>query len=731
MTETKNPLNSRMILEIFGFNSQIYNEGIQFLQKKSTNIKNFDKNYQDWKETFYKIYGKEISLELFLDQSYFAHILKLLVISKHLSIKNLDLEDVYVEYKLINGLDLNIFDNDCFFWVNFDKKFVKKIYDKIKNTKYAIEDLFSDLYQQIFISDLRHKIGEFFTPSILVRQMIDDIYEFGSKILDPSCGSGNFLVDIIIKIISSSKSEGLKQKAIQNVYGFDINPLAIITTKTNIYLLLLEYFNNDTSILPDLNIFLVDSLFPESSKKKNQKKITETYNSFDIVIGNPPWLTYKDLHDKNYQIKIRELSSNLNIKPPSQYITHIELAAVFFYAIPLKFLKSNGMIFFVMPKSVINGDHCYRFRSFSLFNDDLEIWDFPKNYFFNVPHICLKAEYIGKINKSSIIDKYPIRAKIFNNKLELKEETIYTSLEIDDNGAKLILAKDDMGVLNKLKKSPYRKLFFQGATLVPRTLVFFIINEKTESTLTISSDPDVESRAKKNWEYNFKEVEIEQQFRFKTFLNRDLIPFFLKHKKNIFLPVNDQFEHDLDFLQNHPLALNFYEKLNKFYQAHKKETSEINTLFANLNYWNKLSKQIDNKAYIVVYNASGSNLKAAVINNKNHKLIIASENYYYSTDSLKEAHYLAAILNSPNLSRNIKLIKSSRHIHKRPFVFPIPIYDETNEIHYKLAKKGIKCETLAQDLFFKNPKIKSEKVRTIINQKLLKIQELTDQIIFY
>ena len=731
MTEKDRVLDSGMIVDLFGFNSEIYYECLQYLREMTKIEDKYDRNYTLWSEIFSKIYGKEISLELFITHSYFTHLLKILLISRLLSNKNLNFEQLFKRYKSKNMRDLRLYEIDSFFWVHFNKSLVKKILNQIRNIKVAKGDLFNNLYQQIFLSDLRHKSGEFFTPSLLVSKMVDDTYKFGKKVLDPSCGSGSFLVNIILRIINSSNSKVKKQAAILNIFGFDINPLAVYTTKINITMLLLENFYAENSELLNYNIFVVDSLFPDFIERKNQKNLEISYNSFDLVIGNPPWLTYKDLQDKDYQIKIRELSEILKIKPSSQYVTHIELAAVFFYAIPSKFLKLSGVIFFVMPKSVINGDHCYKFRSFSIFNNNLEIWDFSKNNLFNVPNICLKAEYISKENKYSTIDMYPIEAKIFNNKLELKEETLYSSLKIEKDGAKLILANDEIKILNNLKKSLYKDKFFQGATLVPRSLVFFKVVSKTKDFITISSDPDVESRAKHQWKYNFQNKEIEYRFQFKTFLNKDLIPFFIKHKKKIFLPVNEQFDLDLDLLKRSPKALSFYEEINDHYQTHKKETSNINTLFANLNYWNKLKKQANNKDYMVVYNASGSNLKAAVITNKNQRIIVGSENYYYSTESEKEAHFLAALLNSPNLSRDIKIIKSSRHIHKRPFLFPIPLYDENNEIHKKLVKKGIKCQTLVQDLFLKNPKINSEKVRIIINQKLLRIQKLVDQVMLY
>ncbi|MHA1473230.1 MAG: hypothetical protein ACTSQW_09055, partial [Promethearchaeota archaeon] len=171
-------------------------------------------------------------------------------------------------------------------------------------------------------------------------------------------------------------------------------------------------------------------------------------------------------------------------------------------------------------------------------------------------------------------------------------------------------------------------------------------------------------------------------------------------------------------------------EINNFYKKNKKTTSNIDTLFLNLNYWNKLTKQANNRQYVVVYNASGSRVKSAVIDNEDIRIIICSENYYFSTNSLNEAHYLCAVFNSPVISKNIKLIKSSRHIHKRPFSFPIPLYDINNDSHRKLAKKSIKYHTIVQDLVYNNRNITSEKVRTFIHPKLVKLDILVKKVVF-
>ena len=715
-------IDSKKISELFGIGSDIYNEITNFLEKQAKlDELEFQKKYQLWKSIFKHIYGKDIDHSLFLKHSYFALILKLLVVRKLNAQGKESLKNFYQDH--------NLSELKYFFCPDLKKDVINQIHILLKDSRFACHDLFQKLYQQVFFIITRHKLGEFYTPPELAKKMIDDFYQMGVRILDPSCGSGGFLIEIIIKILNSNVKKNVKFDAIENIYGFDINLLATLTAKVNILLLLFDYYNAKNDILPKINVFLLDALFPDQNKESLKINLSELYQSFDLVIGNPPWLTYKDIFNKAYQIKIRTLSETLGIKPQSQYITHIELAAIFFYAIPLTFLKIGGSIFFVLTKSILNGDHCYKFRAFSVFNK-IEIWDFPNNYFFNVEHICLKAKYIGISSEIPISEKYPIKTKIYDNALELQRVTNYSSLDFDEKGAKIILPEQDLNFLNTLSESQYRRKFFQGATLVPRALVFFKIDEENEKYLQISSDPDVKLRAKKNWRYSFQNKKIESKFNFKAFLNKDLIPFCIKQFKRVFLPINENFEFDETFLRNNPRALEFYDELNDFYRENKGETSEIDNLFSNLNYWNKLTKQINNKQYIVVYNASGSRLKSAVIDNEEKEIIICSENYYYSTDSQNEAHYLSAIFNSPILSKNIKLIKSSRHIHKRPFSFPIPLYDDKNDLHRKLAKKSQKYHTIVQDLVFNNPKISPEKVRTFIYQKLMKLDSLTKEVVF-
>jgi len=723
MSTDEKKYNAHTIITQFGIKSNLFNDAMKILTDLAIKSKElFKKHFDSWYSHFKNLYGVKITRDLFLKHTYYSIVLKTILLSK-IGNHN-DVEGEFTFFKKFFSYEEALFN-----WVDPDYYIKISNYNLHQKVSFSHEDLFYELYQQIFISETRHKIGEFYTSPTLVNEMVDDSYKLGMKVLDPSCGSGTFLIEILLRILRAPLGQDKKKEYITYIFGFDVNPLAILTTKTNILMLLLDFFDVENLNDTNLNIFLMDSLFPELMTLSLKFDIKQINHSFDLIIGNPPWLTYKDLHEKSYQYKVRELAEKILIKPPSQYTTHIELASVFFYAVPLKYLKIGGKIFFVITKSVLNGDHCYRFRSFRIF-DQIEIWDFPEKYFFNVNHICLKATYIGKDNSIPIQAKFPIPVKIYDKNIKLKKKVMYNSLKLENDGARIILPEEDLSNFKELSESIYKNFFYQGATLVPRSLLFFKIDDKLENFYLISPDLDVNSRSKAQWKYTFNQTEIEKVFRYKTFLNMDLIPFCIKSFRNVFLPIDKNFQYNELYLKKYPKSLKFYKEIDDYYIKNKKSTSDINTLFSNVNYWNKLTKQVDNKVNIVIYNASGSNLKSAVIINRKKKLIIGSENYYFSTDSLYEAYFLSAIFNAPILSKAIKVIKSSRHIHKRPFSFPIPKYDDENSLHRALATKGKKYHTVVRDLVLNNPKINANKVRTFIHHKLTKLDELVNQIIF-
>jgi hypothetical protein len=136
---------------------------------------------------------------------------------------------------------------------------------------------------------------------------------------------------------------------------------------------------------------------------------------------------------------------------------------------------------------------------------------------------------------------------------------------------------------------------------------------------------------------------------------------------------------------------------------------------ANLDYRRKLSRQDPTASYKVVYNAAGTNLAATVIEgvdgqpqspneglNLSQGFVVDHETYVFETESSGEAHFLAAMLNSPVIDGLIKSSQTrglfgARHIHTRPLQLPIPKYEESHDTHRGLAELGQACHELVAE----------------------------------
>ena len=82
-----------------------------------------------------------------------------------------------------------------------------------------------------------NKLGEVFTPSWLVRELIDKIpdlfFEDKTKTyLDPACGSGNILVEVLDKKIQHGSTP---LQALQTTYGVDIMPDNVLECRKRLF----------------------------------------------------------------------------------------------------------------------------------------------------------------------------------------------------------------------------------------------------------------------------------------------------------------------------------------------------------------------------------------------------------------------------------------------------------------------------------------------------------------
>jgi hypothetical protein len=102
-------------------------------------------------------------------------------------------------------------------------------------------DLLKKLYQYLVPKEVRHGLGEYYTPDWLAELLLNEVGYDGDnakRFLDPACGSGTFLVLAIQKAIKWGRENGRPDleiaKSIKaNIWGFDLNPMAVIAARTN------------------------------------------------------------------------------------------------------------------------------------------------------------------------------------------------------------------------------------------------------------------------------------------------------------------------------------------------------------------------------------------------------------------------------------------------------------------------------------------------------------------
>lgn len=154
----------------------------------------------------------------------------------------------------------------------------------ITKPEYVV-DYLKNFYQEVFPKQLRHDLGEFYTPDWLAKYVVNLAGfngDINKRVLDPACGSGTFLIAIINKIFEKYRKEQQKERLIgdisKNIVGFDINPIAVLTARTN-YLIALSRFNLEKTRVT-IPVYLTDSIvLPELAK---QTKLTDKAKLYNI-----------------------------------------------------------------------------------------------------------------------------------------------------------------------------------------------------------------------------------------------------------------------------------------------------------------------------------------------------------------------------------------------------------------------------------------------------------------
>lgn len=207
------------------------------------------------------------------------------------------------------------------------------------------DDVLGFIYQSLITEGERNITGQYYTCKDVVKYIVDDkVLSSDETFLDPCCGSGAFLMAV-------------KTNNPSNLYGFDINPIAVMIASAN---LLIKY--KDKEFCP--HIYCLDFLNKDLSGLDYQNELPQ---KFDNIYTNPPWGSdKKGLYTKNYpSIKSKERASMVIVES-------------------LKRLKDNGTLYFLLPTSLLKIKAHNDIRKYILSNTTIHQIDIYKDRFDGV-----------------------------------------------------------------------------------------------------------------------------------------------------------------------------------------------------------------------------------------------------------------------------------------------------------------------------------------------------------
>ncbi len=148
-------------------------------------------------------------------------------------------------------------------------------------------DIIKRVYQQLVPAPLRHNLGEFFTPEWLVEFTLNKCEYQGKKILvrkflDPCCGSGNFLIHAIDRYKKQAKinkwdSEKTLNGILEHIFGFDLNPLAVLTARVNYLIAISDLIITHSDI--EIPIYQADAVYaPTIAPSSSNSEVSRVYN---------------------------------------------------------------------------------------------------------------------------------------------------------------------------------------------------------------------------------------------------------------------------------------------------------------------------------------------------------------------------------------------------------------------------------------------------------------------
>ena len=183
---------------------------------------------------------------------------------------------------------------------------------------------FYEPFLEAFDPDLRKQLGVWYTPVEVVRYMVarvdkalkddlgiaDGLAAENVYVLDPCCGTGAYLAEVLRRIAANLEGQGLgalagarvKHAALERVFGFEIMPAPFVVAHLQVGLTMQDL---DAPLADDgmerAGVFLTNALngweprttkplpFPELEEERDRAERVKQETPILVILGNPPY----------------------------------------------------------------------------------------------------------------------------------------------------------------------------------------------------------------------------------------------------------------------------------------------------------------------------------------------------------------------------------------------------------------------------------------------------------
>ena len=431
----------------------------------------------------------------------------------------------------------------------------------------------------------------------------------------------------------------------------------------------------------------------------------------DVIIGNPPWLNYRNTADILRNALVDQSRDLYGIWQGGRYATHQDVAGLFYARSVDLYLKDGGIIGMVLPHSALQSGQYAKWRAgawqstpkgrgrrripartLSVNFDYKPAWDLEKlepNTFFPVASCVAFAQRVGVDGGAD-----PLAGAV--------EQWLGRAGANDVQ--RVASGITDTSTQGESRYAGYTR---QGASIVPRCL--FFVNETENPALiqagdTVTVNPRRGSQDKAPWkDLPLPELTgqtIESRHVYDVHLGETVVPYAMLEPLKAILPVRHG-EYEISTDKDGPGGIRLggldqrmrgrWQTVSTLWDSNKARANMLK-LSGRLDFHRELSSQLDKRARIVrvVYTASGEPTAAIVPDSEE---LVDYTLFWIDCNEIQEANYLLAIINSDALYQAVQPMMAkgqfgARHLQKHLWKLPIPEFDAGEPLHQAVADAG-------------------------------------------